>query len=88
MEDMTPEHDPFDPDMLDFDPDQGDIEVTPDEYGDNYVGPELLFPQGGALARGRVTRRKRDIDGNPPVLQMLTQSMTPATMLLHLTTGT
>ncbi len=63
-EDLTPEHDPFDPDILDLDPDQGDIEVTP-EFGDNYVGAKLLFPQGGALARGRVTRRKRDIDGNP-----------------------
>ena len=63
-EDMTPEHDPFDPDILDLDPDQGDIEVTP-EYADNYVGAELLFPRGGALARGRVTGRKQDIDGNP-----------------------
>jgi hypothetical protein len=47
-EDLTPEHDPFDRDILDLDPDQGDIEVTP-EHSDNYVGAELLFPQGGAL---------------------------------------
>ncbi len=64
VEDLTPEHDPFDPDILDLDPDQGDIEVTP-EFGDNYVGAELLFPRRGALARGRVTRRRWDIDGNP-----------------------
>jgi hypothetical protein len=63
-EDLTPEHDPFDLDILDLDPDQGDIEVTL-EYGDNYVGAELLFPRGGALARGHVTARKLDIDGNP-----------------------
>jgi hypothetical protein len=61
---MTPEHDAFYPDILDLDPDQGDIEVTP-KYGDNYVGAELLLPRGGTLARGRVTGRKRDIDGNP-----------------------
>jgi hypothetical protein len=47
-----------------LDPDQGDIEVTP-EYGDNYVGTELLLPRGGTLARGRVTGRKRDVDGKP-----------------------
>ena len=63
-EDITPDYDAFDADILDFDPDQGDIEVTP-EYGDTYVGAEILLPQGGTLAKGRVTGRKRDVDGNP-----------------------
>ncbi len=63
-EDITPDYDAFDADILDFDPDQGDIEVTP-EYGDTYVGAEILLPRGGTLARGHVTDRKRDVDGNP-----------------------
>lgn len=65
--DLTPEYDPFgeigDADS-DPDHDQEDLPVTP-EVGDNYIGVDLLFPKGGTLTRGRVTARKRDVDGNP-----------------------
>jgi hypothetical protein len=44
-EDMTPEYDHYDTDILDSNPDHGDIEVTP-EYGDNYVGANILLPRG------------------------------------------
>ena len=65
--DLTPEYDLFgdvgDADS-DPDPDQADLEVTP-EVGDIYIGVDLLFPKGGTMTRGRVTARKRDADGNP-----------------------
>jgi hypothetical protein len=48
-EDLTPEYELFgdegDADF-DFDPDQADLEVTP-EAGNNYVGVDLLFSKGG-----------------------------------------
>jgi hypothetical protein len=62
-EDITPEYDHYDSDILDLDLDHSDIEVTP-EYGDNYVGAEILLPHGGTMARGRVTSRKWDVEGN------------------------
>ncbi len=46
--DLTPEYELFgdigDADS-DPDPDQADLEVTP-EVGDNYIGTDLLFPKG------------------------------------------
>ncbi len=57
VEDTTHEYNAFDPDLLDLDPDHGDTEVTP-EYGDNFVRAEILLPMGGAMARGRVTKKK------------------------------
>ncbi len=39
VEDITPEYDAFDPDILDLNPDHGNIEVT-HVYGDNYVVAE------------------------------------------------
>jgi hypothetical protein len=63
VEDTTSKYDHYDSDILDLNPDHSNIEVTP-KYGDNYVGAEILLPRGGTMARGRVTNRKRDIDGN------------------------
>ncbi len=55
--DLTPEYDLFgdigDADS-DPDPDQANLEVTP-EVGNNYIGIDLLFPKGGTLTRGCVT---------------------------------
>ena len=41
------------------------VEIVPTpEVDDNLVGAEVMLPLGGQLARGRVTGRKRDRDGN------------------------
>ena len=41
------------------------VEIVPTpEADDNLVGAEVMLPLGGQLARGRVTMRKRDRDGN------------------------
>ncbi len=61
-EDLTPEYNIYD-DNHDFDPDHGDLEVTP-EMGDNYLSAEISVPQGGTLVKGCVTSQKRDTDGN------------------------
>ena len=34
------------------------------EIGDNYLNMELMLPHSGTLARGRVTERKCDHEGN------------------------
>ncbi len=62
-EDLTPDFDFYDYDH-DFDPDHGDLEVTP-EMGYNYLNAEISVPRGGTLMKGHVTSRKRDKDGNP-----------------------
>ncbi len=63
-EDLTPDYDFYDYDY-DLDPDHADLEVTP-EMGDNYLNAEISVPQGGTLAKGRITSWKRkDKDGNP-----------------------
>jgi hypothetical protein len=62
-EDLTPDYDFYDDDH-DLDPDHTDLEVTP-EMGDNYLSTEISVPRGGTLAKGHVTFRKRDKDGNP-----------------------
>ena len=59
-----PEHIHYEEDADSIDSDHGDLEITP-ELGDNYIGAKILIPRGGVLSRGRVTRRKRDADGNP-----------------------
>jgi hypothetical protein len=64
-EDLTPELPPYDDHgKPDGDDDEPAEEVTP-ETGDNYVNAEISISKGGSLARGRVTSRKRDADGNP-----------------------
>ncbi len=62
-EDLTPDYDFYDDDH-DLDPDHADLEVTP-EMGDNYLSAEISVPQGGTLAKGHVTSRKRDKDSKP-----------------------
>ncbi len=62
-EDLTPDYDFYDDDH-DFDPDHGDLEVTP-EMGDNYLNAEISLPQRETLMKGRATSWKRDKDGNP-----------------------
>ena len=34
------------------------------EIRDKYLNMELMLPRGGTLAKGRVTERKRDHEGN------------------------
>jgi len=62
-EDLTPDYEAYDDTILTFDPDYGDIEVTP-ETGDTFIGAEIILPRGGTMTKGRVTARKRDVDGN------------------------
>jgi hypothetical protein len=62
-EDLTPDYDVYDDDYG-LNPDHSDLEVTP-EMEDNYLNTEISVPQGGTLAKGRVTSWKRDKDGNP-----------------------
>ena len=42
-EDLTPDYEAYDDNILTFDPDYGDIEVTP-ETGDTFIGAEILLP--------------------------------------------
>jgi hypothetical protein len=63
VEDLTPDYDFYDDDHC-LDSDHDDLEVTP-EMGDNYLNVEISVPQGGTLAKGRVTSWKRDKDDNP-----------------------
>jgi hypothetical protein len=84
---LTPKYDAFDPDLPDLNHNHGKIEVTP-EYGDNYVGAEILLPRGGIMTRGRVTERKWDIDGNPKGLANQTLFLTHTIKLPHLTMAT
>jgi hypothetical protein len=62
-EDLTPDYDFYDG-YHNLDPDPADLEVTP-VMGDNYLNAEISVPQGGTLAKGRATSRKRDKDNNP-----------------------
>jgi hypothetical protein len=62
-EDLTPDFDHYDDDH-DLDPDNSDLEVTP-EVGDNYLNAEISVPRGGTLLKGRITAPKLDKDGNP-----------------------
>jgi len=41
-----------------------DVPAT-SEWQDQYVNVDLMFPRGTSLARGRVTKRKRDDQGSP-----------------------
>ncbi len=63
-EDLTPDHDHYDP--SDYDPNIPDLEVkvTP-EANDPFVGAEVRLPLSSILKKGRVASRKRDADGNP-----------------------
>ena len=62
---MTPTYEYYDDDHQDADPDAPPEQLTPTpEIWDNYVKMELMLPHGGTLARGRVTERKRDHEGN------------------------
>ncbi len=62
-EDLTPDYDFYDDDH-DLDPDQGNLEVTP-EMGDNYLSAEIFILHGGTLVKGHVTSQKWDKDSNP-----------------------
>ncbi len=60
---MTP-----DPAYLDdtnvMDPEYANAEITP-KIEDNYLSAELMLPKSGVMVKGRMTARKRDLDGNP-----------------------
>jgi hypothetical protein len=60
---LTPEYLTYDNDH-DLDPDHGNLEVTP-EIGDNYLSANILIPQDGSMAKGRVKSWKQDAHGNP-----------------------
>ena len=62
---LTPTYEYYDDDHQDTTPDAPPEKLTPTpEIGDNYLNLELMLPHGGTLARGRVTERKRDHEGN------------------------
>ena len=63
-EDLTPELPHMEDQETDNSDDETPDEVTP-EAGDAYINAEISLPKGGSMARGRVIRRKRDVDGNP-----------------------
>ena len=62
---LTPTYEYYDDDYQEGTPDAPPEQLTPTpEIGDNYLNMELILPCGGTLARGRVTERKRDHEGN------------------------
>ena len=62
---LTPTYEYYDDDHQDAAPDAPPENLTPTpEIGDNYLNMELMLPRGVTLARGRVTERKRDHEGN------------------------
>ena len=62
---LTPTFEYYNNDNQDATPDAPPENLTPTpEIGDNYLNTELMLPRGGTLARGRVTERKRDHEGN------------------------
>ena len=62
---LTPTYKYYDDDHQDGTSDASPEQLTPTpEIGDNYVNMELMLPRGGTLARGRVTERKPDHEGN------------------------
>ena len=73
-EDLTPSHDFYltddikmqgsPDDLLAAVPDPEDLPLPTPEADDNLVGASVMLPLGGTLARGRVTERKRDAEGN------------------------
>ena len=65
MEDMdTPVHQYYeDDDEVALDPLPEELEPTP-EVGDNYLNAEIMLPRGGSMAKGKVVKRKRNVDGN------------------------
>ena len=62
---LTPTYEYYDDDHQDAAEDAPPEHLTPTpEIGDNYLNMELMLPRGGTLARGQVTERKRDHEGN------------------------
>ena len=62
---LTPTFEYCNDDNQDAAPDAPPENLTPTpEIGDNYLNMELMLPRGGTLARGRVTERKSDHEGN------------------------
>ena len=62
---LKPTFEYYNDDNQDTAPDAPPEQLTPTpEIGDNYLNMELMLPCGGTLARGQVTERKRDHEGN------------------------
>ena len=62
---LTPTYEYYDDDHQEGTPDAPPKQLTPGpEIGDNYLNMELMSPCGGTLARGQLTERKRDHEGN------------------------
>ena len=60
--DLTPDYEAYDETIMTFDPDYGNIEVTP-ETGDTFIGAEIL-PHGRTMTKWHVTAQKQDVEGN------------------------
>ena len=62
---LTPTYEYYDDDHQDGTSDAPPEQLKPTpEIGDNYLNMELMLPCSGILARGQVTERKRDHEGN------------------------
>ena len=62
---LTLTYEYYNDDQQDATPDTPPEQLTPTpEIGDTYLNMELMLPCGGTLARGQVTERKRDHEGN------------------------
>ena len=62
---LTPTYEYYDDDHQDANTDSPPDQFTPTpEIGGNYLNMELMLPRGGTLARGKVTERKLDHEGN------------------------
>ena len=62
---LTPTYKYYDDDHQDVTPNVPPEKLTPTpEIGNNNLNMELMLPRGGTLARGQVTERKRDHEGN------------------------
>ena len=63
----TPVFEKYEDDEVEGTPDEPleELEPTPDLSTDVYLNASIVLPRGDKLARGKVVRRKRDVDGNP-----------------------
>ena len=50
-------------DEITLDPLSEELELTP-QVGDNFLNAEIMLPKGGSMAKGKVVRRKRSVDGD------------------------
>ena len=62
---LAPTYEYYDDDNKDATPNEQPEQLTPTpEIGENYLNMEVMLPRHGTLARGQVTERKCDHEGN------------------------